>query len=211
MRGYVNALPALEKLGADPIRLTIDWCRKNKKEIVIALPVNPRTHGNRPTSERGIGSWHAYLWPAFKTKNPDALIEGTTEVDYGNAKVRDKLVAIASEIVGKYDVDGLMIDFMDVPRLFGSVVAGGVAEPKEAAALTQMMQKIASACRSASARLGHDGRLALGRVRVRRPAAQELGRGLLRDEGHPALHPRPHADHPINFRLSTPSPRLFMV
>ena len=156
MRGYVNALPALEKLGADPIRLTIDWCRRNKKEIVIALPVNPRTHGDRPTAERGISSWRSYLWPAFKTKNPDALIEGTTEVDYGNALVRDKLVAIASEIVGKYDVDGLMVDFMDVPRLFRSVVAGGVAEPKEAAALTQMMQRIAAACKSASARLGHD-------------------------------------------------------
>ena len=165
MRGYVNAMPTLEKLGADPIKLAVDWCRRNKKEIVIALPVNPRIHGQKPTPERGLASWHAYLWPAFKTQNPDALMSPDDktpvigrmryDVDYGTAKVRDKFAAIAAEIAGKYDIDGLMVDFMMTPSLFRSVATGGTAEAKDLAALTAMMQKVAAACKGAASRLGH--------------------------------------------------------
>lgn len=163
---YRNAMPEFAKKGIDPLAETVKWCRKNKKEAVVALPVNLLIHGSRPGGARNTpGSWYSYLWPSFKAKNPDALMnpDGKTgtpnasgdAVDYGSAKVRDKFEAIACEIAGKYDIDGLMVDFMMSPTLFRSVAAGGTAEPKEVAQLTQMMQKVGAACKAAAARLGH--------------------------------------------------------
>ena len=167
LRNYRNAMPELAKAGVDPLAETVKWCRKNRREAVVALPVNLLIHGTRrpDSAHGGVGSWHSYLWPSFKAKNPDALMnpDGKTAtpfaspvaVDYGNAKVRDKFAAVACEIAGKYDIDGLMVDFMMYPALFRSVATGGTAEPKEVEQLTQMMQKIGAACQAAAARLGH--------------------------------------------------------
>lgn len=165
LKAYRNAMPELMKAGVDPLAETVKWCRKNKKGAIVALPVNLLAHGQRPSGKTSPGSWGTYLWPSFKAKNPDALMnpDGKTAtpfanavaVDYGNAKVRDKFSAIACEIAGKYDLDGLMVDFMMSPALFRSVATGGKAEPKEIEALTQMMQKIGAACKSAASRLGH--------------------------------------------------------
>lgn len=165
LASYRNAMPELMKKGVDPLAETVKWCRANKKETVVALPVNLLIHGQRPSGKTSLGSWHAYLWPSFKSLNPGALMDAdgktatpfgsAVAVDYGNAKVRDAFAAIACEIAGKYDLDGLMVDFMMNPTIFRSVATGGTAEPKEVEALTQMMQKIAAACKGAAARLGH--------------------------------------------------------
>ena len=166
LAAYRNAMPELAKAKVDPLAETVAWCRRNRREAVVALPVNLLSHGARPDGTHNApGSWATYLWPSFKAKNPAALMnpDGKTAtpfaspvaVDYGQAKVRDTFAAIACEIAGKYDIDGLMVDFMMSPALFRSVATGGTAEPKEAEQLTQMMQKVAAACQAAAARLGH--------------------------------------------------------
>ena len=163
---WKNAMPELVKAGIDPIAETVKWCRGHKREAVVALPVNLiGPHGAKPTSENPITSWHAYLWPAFKAANPDCLMDSTGQgkirfanrlaVDYTHAKVRDTFASIAGEIASKYDVDGLLVDFMMSPTLFRSVAEGGTAAPKEVELVTQMMQRLKTSCKAASARLGH--------------------------------------------------------
>jgi len=170
MRNWKNAMPELARAGIDPIAETVKWCRKNKKEAVVALPVNLTVHGARPTSERPLNSWYGYLWPEFKTANPDCTMDlGGKEkvafgnpvcVDYAQTKVRDKFAAIACEIAAKYDIDGIMVDFAMDPVLFRSVAAGGTAAPKELTLITEMMQRVKSACKAASGRLNHPVALA---------------------------------------------------
>ena len=166
LQSYKNGMPELIMRGGDPIAETVKWCRKTKREAVVALPVNLLgSHSSRPTTEHPQGSWNCYLWPSFKDQNRDCLMDpdGKTPapfaskfaVDYSNAKVRDKFTAIAGEIAAKYDIDGIMVDFMLSPMLFSSVAQGGEAAPKERELITQMMIKIKSACKAASARLGH--------------------------------------------------------
>ena len=161
MPNQVNAMPSLIKAGADPIAVTAKWCRKNKREAVVALPVNLlNTHAGKPDEKNTLSSWRSYCWPDFKAQNPDCLInpDGKSPSSYGNGncvdytsqKVRDKFAAIACEIAGKYDIDGIMVDFTMSPTLFRSVAAGGVAAPKEVAAITEMMTKIKAACKAAS-------------------------------------------------------------
>ena len=162
MSGYKNAMAEMLKSDWDTISETSKWCRKTKRGIVVALPVNIHTHGQRPDGKRSPASWYSYLWPPFKSANPDCLMGGKdgkgpggANVDYGEAKVRDKFAAIAVEIATKYDIDGIMVDFMMHPRLFKSVAAGGAASAKEVGQVTEMMTKIKAACTAASARLGH--------------------------------------------------------
>lgn len=170
LQGYRNGMPELIKKGGDPITETVKWCRKSKREAVVALPVNLLgCHSSKPSADYPPGSWNCYLWPDFKAKNPDCLMnpDGKTPtpfssrvaVDYTNAKVRDTFVAIASEIASKYDIDGIMVDFMMNPTLFATVAQGGEAAPKERELITQMMLKIKGACKAAAGRLNHPVRL----------------------------------------------------
>ena len=184
MRSYKNGMGEMLKSDWDTISETVKWCRAKKKEAVVALPVNLMIHGAKPDAKRSPGSWYSYLWPQFKSENPGCLMAGADgkgpggmNVDYSEAKVRDKFAAIAIEIAGKYDLDGIMVDFMMYPTLFKSVAAGGTAAPKEVEQLTQMMAKIAAACKAASARLGH--KVAFGaRVPDSAGYCQAIGIGL---------------------------------
>ena len=135
LAGYKNGMPELLKRGGDPITETVKWCKKNKREAVVALPVNLLgSHSSRPSADYPPGSWNCYLWPDFKTQNQDCLMDpdkktstpyaSKVAVDYTNAKVRDKFTAIAGEIASKYDIDGFMIDFMMNPAIFRSVAQG---------------------------------------------------------------------------------------
>ena len=166
MPNQINAMPALIKAGVDPTAEIVKWCRKNKREAVVALPTNlGGRHNNKPDEKHTIRSWQCYLWPEFKDKNADALVNPDGKgpcpngyryaVDYTNPKVRKTFSDIACEIAGKYDIDGLMIDFTMEPTLFRSVAAGGTAAPKEVQLITDMMTTIKAACKAASGRLGH--------------------------------------------------------
>jgi hypothetical protein len=170
LAGYKNGMPELIKRGGDPIALTVKWCRSNKREAVVALPINLLgTHASRPSADHPAGSWNCYLWPEFKTQNQDCLMNPDKKtstpyangnaVDYTNAKVRDKFTAIAGEIASKYDIDGFMVDFFMNPSIFRAVAQTGEASAKERELLTQMMLKLKGSCKAASARLGHPVRL----------------------------------------------------
>ena len=96
MRSYKNGMGEMLKGGWDAISETAKWCRANKKEAVVALPVNLQIHGAKPDAKRSPGSWYSYLWPPFKSENPACLMAGAdgkgpggVSVDYSEAKVRD--------------------------------------------------------------------------------------------------------------------------
>jgi len=166
MSNYRNAMPELAKAGLDPIALTVKWCRQNKREAVVALPVNfTSCHNGKPTPKQPSNSWGCYLFSPYKAKNPAMMMnaEGKTPtpfapaiaIDYTDPAVVEKFKSIAVEIAGKYDIDGIMVDFTMEPTLFKSVGAGGTAAPKEVEMISKMMRDIKEACKAASGRLGH--------------------------------------------------------
>ena len=168
MRNWKNGMPELIKQGGDPIALTVKWCRQYKKEAVLMMPVNlcGHPHNRAPTPKWVSNSFYCYLYSDFCRNNQDALMgigdkgrppyaEYGECVDYTQPKVRAKFVENATEILGKYDLDGIVIDFTILPTLFKSVAAGEVASAKEILLVTEMMTKIKAACKAAQGRLGH--------------------------------------------------------
>lgn len=168
LAGMKNGMPELIAAGTDPIAETIKFCREYKKEVIVSMPLNfNQNHGRRPDPDHTHNSWHCYLYPTFKLKHPELLMNGGDEstscpygggylVDFSKDAVIEKFVANTTEILGKYDLDGMMIDFMMTsPVIFATVAKGGTAEAKEMAKLTAMMQKIQAAVKAASTRLGH--------------------------------------------------------
>ena len=175
LSGVRNAMPEFLKANTDPLAEVCKWARENKKEMICCLPINNISHDDGD-EKAGPGMWNNYFASPWKKKNATSLMgdkSGSNKakaeyakretppfchkwaVDYSKTEVRAKFIEMATGIVGKYDIDGLMIDFTFAPYIFRSVAWGEVASAKEMADLTDMLTKIRAACKAASAKKGH--------------------------------------------------------
>jgi hypothetical protein len=171
MRGTKNAMPEIKKQGKanDPVSTMSAWARKNKKEFFVGLCVNDTflQSGYNPLKPPPPFLVDNYLFNSFKAKNLTWLmgsqkdtppLKGLTSnyppyanwclMDYNQAEVRAKFVAIAKEIISGYDIDGVMIDFCRQPRLFRSVAWGGSASASQCLLITEMLGQISAAAKA---------------------------------------------------------------
>ena len=171
MQGVKNALPEIKKQGKanDPVSAMSEWARKNKKEFFVGLCVNDTLFqsGYNPPKPPPPFLVDNYLFNTFKAKHLDWLmgsqkdtppLKGLTAnypryanwclMDFQQQEVRAKFVAIASEIIAGYDIDGLLIDFCRQPRLFRSVAWGGSASAAQCLLITEMLGQISAAAKA---------------------------------------------------------------
>ncbi len=171
LAGVRNTLPDIKKAGKaqDPISVMSDFVRKeNKKEFFVCLCVNENFMQYDYNPLKPPPPWLAgnYMFNPFKAKHLDWLMGSQKDtpplkglkdnfppyaswnmVDYGQMEVRSKFVAIASEIIAGYEIDGIMIDFCRSPSLFRSVAWGGTASAAQLQLITDMMGQISVAAK----------------------------------------------------------------
>ena len=175
LSGVKNAIPEIKKQGKanDPVSAMSKWARKNNKELFIGLCVNdaflqsgynPLKPPAPPTTPFLVDN---YLFNPFKAKHLNWLmgsqrdtppLKGLTGnhpkfaswclVDYQQPEVRAKYVALATEIINGYDIDGVMLDFCRQPRLFRSVAWGGTASAAQCQLITEMLGQISAAAKA---------------------------------------------------------------
>lgn len=170
MRNQMNRMPDFIKAGTDPLNEAAKWARSVKKEFFVALPVNSIDNAGSYNLEKPPPPFlhDNYLFSPWKLKNLSSLMGGKkvkipdeakgvnpphshwSAVDYGQAAVRTKYSAVCREIAEKYDIDGILVDFMKNPWIFKSVAWGGNANAKELQQLTEMMTGIKTAIRAAA-------------------------------------------------------------
>ena len=171
LAGVKNAIPEIKKQGTanDPVAVMSRWAKKNNTEFFVGLCVNDTflQSGYNPLKPPPPFLADNYLFNPFKAKHLDWLmgsqkdtppLKGLTGndpkyaswclVDYQQPEVRAKFVAIASEIIAGYDIDGVMIDFCRQPRLFRSVAWGGSASAAQCLLITEMLGQISAAAKA---------------------------------------------------------------
>ncbi len=114
---------ALEALKTDAIQLTIDHCRKEALEVFCSHRIND-IHNTFLEVERS--TWfreHPKFW--MSTPEEAANAGGANSprhwwsaLDFEQPEVLDHLVRIQEEACGKYDIDGVEIDYFRSPMFF---------------------------------------------------------------------------------------------
>ena len=127
--------------GVEPLNLYIDRCHKHGMTFLAGFRMNDR-HWVCPFWERNP-QWH--------------LDRGT--FDYRHDGVRDWMLSMMTEIVERYDVDGLELDWMRLPPVF----AERPALPEQCSVITRFVARIRRMLEKAGAAKGRT--LTLG-VRV---------------------------------------------
>ncbi len=166
-RIYENARQLMEA-GTDPAAVVVEQGHRAGLEVFLCMRVND-IHDSRLE-----GGTEDPLISPTKRDHPDWLLgeEGPRKTAYNFAlpQVREHKLALATEAIENYDLDGLDWDFCRHPYLFPQ------GQEKEGASLlTQLLSEIKQALNQKSERVG---RKLLFSVRVPGPLDQALAQGM---------------------------------
>lgn len=154
-----NQTHALLEAGIDPLRVMIEFGRKNNIEVFWSMRMNDIHDANTNYA------WGPIMFRSnrFKLDHPEFLfgtdenppkIGGWSGVDYGRAAVRDYVFRIIEEVVQNYAVNGIELDFNRFPVLFKTNTLGRPATDSDRAAMTDLMRRVRVAADAAGQQRG---------------------------------------------------------
>ena len=138
---------ALEKAGTDAVQLTIDFCRRNQMEVVYSHRIND-IHNQFLDVERS--TWfreHPQYWintpeNAAKAGGVNSPRHWWSALDFEQPAVLDHLARIQTEVCGRYDADGVEIDYFRPPMFFRPNLDFQPATPAQSDILTWFQRRL---------------------------------------------------------------------
>ncbi len=130
--------------GTDPLKIMVEWCRRNDKEIFWSCRMND-------THDAWNGWYSPYLFPRLKREHPNWLVSdkkrgsrcgGWTAVDYARPEIRDLACKYFEEVCRNYDVDGVELDFFRHPVFFKRHAMGNDVGQEERDMMTDLLRRI---------------------------------------------------------------------
>jgi len=172
MQNLCQTFKILADAGTDAMQLTLDFCQKHKLEFMWSYRVND-IHD----------AFEIGRLAKFKRDNPHLLLgkpadfsksgqsKWWTALDFAAEPVRQRRLDIIADVLDRYDVDGIDLDFCRTPIFFRSTMEGKPATSAETAIMTDLVRKIRHLILAASQRRGRPVLLSM-----RTPVSLELCR-----------------------------------
>lgn len=108
--------------GGDPVRETLEACRRNGKAFFISYRMNDQHYVSDLTWPTHNAFWreHPEYWLGDSDAPPAKGGDQVRLFNYMIPEVRDYYFSILRELCTNYDVDGVELDFQRYPRFFRS-------------------------------------------------------------------------------------------
>jgi hypothetical protein len=161
----IGNMHEVHRQGVDYPARVVERCRRRGMSPWISLRMND-VHENDNLDH----PFHSVLWQESKLFRKGHPGYYARALDYKYAEVRDHYRALIVEVLQRYDVDGLELDFMREPYLFSKG-----EEPEGSKTLTRWLREIRELVDQASERRAHPVKLG---VRVPSEPRTALGLGL---------------------------------
>lgn len=132
------------KTGKDPLSVMIGFCRQHQLEIFWSMRMND-THDSSDRHKDLLCRWkrdNPELMLGTRSKRPRYGGRRWSAVDYGKAAVRNKVLRIITDVVTRYDVDGVELDFFRHPVYFRAAAQGKPVPQAEMDKLTALLRQI---------------------------------------------------------------------
>ena len=107
--------------GGDPVKDTLDACRRCKKDFFISYRMNDHHYVTDLTWPTHNFIWreHPEYWLGDSETSPYSRAKDNVRLlNYMLPQVRDYYFSIIKELCANYDVDGVELDFQRFPRFF---------------------------------------------------------------------------------------------
>jgi hypothetical protein len=139
-----NIMPELIERGTDPLEIMVQFARENDFEIFWSERMNDTHDAGRPEN---LSQW--------KKDHPECLVGAEdnrpprgrwSSVDYAHEQVRDTMAEIIEDVITRYDVAGIELDFFRHPCFFASQAWEGEASAEDIATMTGFVRRIRQLC-----------------------------------------------------------------
>lgn len=138
--------------GTDPLALVIEGARHHHLRIYASFRMNDAHFVHW---KDWFGEECDLRWCRFNREHPEFTIDGgRSPLDFAHPEVQDYRLAQIEEVCGRYDVDGVELDFFRHPRYFKPPAA------EKAAIFTDYLARIRRAVDDAGRRRGRPIRIA---------------------------------------------------
>lgn len=172
MYDMMSNLKSLIETGHCPLGLVVNFAHEHGMEVFASLRMND-VHDS---------FWHGWV-TRWKKQHPQFLVNKTgmlderklyiTSQDFSHAEVRQRKFEIIEEVCDQYDIDGVELDYIRHPVLFGRSLRGLAVNDSEVAIMTRFMRRTRKRMDEIAARRGRPLLLA-----ARVPDSFELARNI---------------------------------
>jgi len=134
------------KQGTDPLKIMVEFCKKNNIEIFWTMRMNDTHDAAGPSCWYGNG----IMLNQLKKDHPEWLLGSKekrvkrgawTAVDYGRQEIRDLAFKFHEEVCENYDVDGIELDFFRHLNYFKRPAMGEDASQEDRDKMTSMLRR----------------------------------------------------------------------
>lgn len=128
--------------GVDPLKMMIEYCKKNQFEIFWSMRMNDSHDSGRSVP---LCEWKKAHPEYLVGKRDDNFPYGCnrwSSVNYGLQEVRNKVYRILHDICSRYDVEGLELDFFRHPVLFSPQMTGEPVTQAQCDKMTGLLRRI---------------------------------------------------------------------
>ncbi|HJN07893.1 MAG: hypothetical protein QGH33_09550 [Pirellulaceae bacterium] len=170
-----NNLAKFLEQDTDGLRMSSEFARKHSMESIWTLRMND-IHD----------AWTPQFRPKWKQDDPTRIMSTLEKsknfqdrrrlwslVDFEHPDVEPRLLEIIEEVLIRYDIDGIELDFLRAPFYFRSAYDGNAATDQQIGVLTKLMRAVRQLVLRESQRQGKPFLLA-----VRVPPTTALGRKI---------------------------------
>jgi hypothetical protein len=140
IRAMRDMLKSYFDRGIDPFGEIVR--RAKQRRVRILAQIRPNNFNPTKGDRDRIGNGRFYY------EHPEFLIEGSTQWDYGKEVVRNYFLDVFREILERYDVDGLDIDFTQQPPFFHD------SEPRKKEIMNDFLRSVRAELDRAAAKRG---------------------------------------------------------
>ena len=160
-RDLADGIRMLKEAGTDSLELVTKFCHENNLEIFFSHRIND-IHDSMPSC-----IWELCTW---KREHPEYLLAPRenwekipdyndprrwwSAMDFEKPPVTDKLLAMHEEILRKYDIDGIEIDYFRSPMFFKPNLTFKPATKEQVAIMTRFQRRVRELAYEAGNRRG---------------------------------------------------------
>ena len=171
MLNEVRKAHLLDKRGIDPFKVLIEACRKKGISPCMTMRMNDVHHMTDISHPRHSDFWrqHPEYWRVVPPNKSPIVNHWERALDYEHKEVRDYNMKLIREILERYDIDALELDWMREPYCFSPG-----REKIGLDILTEFMRQVRQLTKESSVKRGHPIQLTV-RVPVTPQTAEGFG------------------------------------
>lgn len=143
-RSHLNAL--LDSQNTDTLEVMVNFCKQYNKEIFWSMRMNDTHDSSNDELMTNFKRDNPHLIMGSK-KNPPPHLKGRwSAFDYGFPEVRRMVMNNIQDVVSRYDVDGIELDFFRHPHFFRGQFYNEEVTQIDCDKMTDMIRKIRAIC-----------------------------------------------------------------